>query len=88
MAGNQGFIDGFLSAELEPQTSALRFNDANEVLLRVDYLIVGFEYDVADFYGFVVKNAFGGDAVDSKSAANTEGGGAVAHIDQTGNDQR
>jgi hypothetical protein len=85
---NRDFIYSFFPSKLEPQASALGFNYANQVLLGVDYPIVSFEDYVPDFDGLVVKKALGGDAVDPKPAANTEGEGAVAYVDETGNDQR
>ena len=85
---NRDFIYSLFPSKLESQVSALGFDYANQVLLGVDYSIVSFEDYVPDFDGLVVKKALGGDAVDPKPAANTEGEGAVAYVDETGHDQR
>lgn len=85
---NRDFLHGFLPSKLESQTPTLGFNYANQVLLRVDYLIVSFEDDIPYFDALRVERTLSADSVDPKSTANTEGDGAVAYVDETRHYQR
>jgi hypothetical protein len=73
---------------LQSQAPALGFNYANQVLLRVDYLIVSFKDHVPDFDAFRVERTLRADRVDPKPTANAQRDGAVADVDETRNDQR
>ena len=87
LPGNRDFIYSFQPPKLESHVSAFGFNYSNQILWRVYYLIVSFEYYVPDFDALVVKEALGGDAVYPKPAANTERDRAVSNVEETGDDE-
>jgi len=84
---NRDFFQSFLPSELESQAAALRFNYANQVLLGVDYPIVSFKDYVPDFDALRVERTLRADRIDPESAANAKRNGAIAYVDQAGDDQ-
>jgi len=88
LPGNRNFLQSFFPSQLESQPPALGFNYANQVLLRVDCLIVSFKDYIPYFDALRVERTLRADRVDPKPTANAQRHGAVAYVDETRHDQR
>ena len=84
LSRDRGFSYCFFPLQLDSQAAALGVDDSNEILGRVDWPVIGLDYDVAGPDGFTCKRAIGVDAVDLKAASHRQRQTAIPDVHQAG----